>query len=146
MGDHFSTIQFVTTAKSGERYRGYYSLRDKLRNAMPTEAARGPGGAIFSVIDDKIASAVAKVRAEIPKERTGWYTVLIGIAAAVPLAVAAWAVTATVDATKAAGEARSAAQQAKESIGRSTDQQRLQPAPAPAASQTKQIVKGALGK
>jgi deoxycytidine triphosphate deaminase len=114
LGDHFSTIQFFTTIKSGDRYRGYYSLRDKLVNAMPPEAARGPGGAIFSRIDEKIEAAVTRVRSEIPKERTGWYTFLISVAIAVPLAVAAWAVTATIDASKAASEARSATQQIKE--------------------------------
>lgn len=105
-GDHFSTIHFITTVKSGEPYGGQYRLRDRLRNNMPPEAATGPGGAIFTRIALEIESAKSELTSKIPKERSGLYLGLFALVAAICLAIAGWAVMAAQDATKAANEAR----------------------------------------
>lgn len=110
MDDHFSTIQFVTTATSGERYDGQYSLTERLRRHMPPEAAVGPGGEIFSRIEKAIEEAKIELRSEMPKDRLVLFGILFAVVTAVSLAAASWAVVAAMDATRAALEARGAAQ------------------------------------
>jgi len=107
LADHFSTIQFFTTTRNSPRYAGPYSFRDKLRNSMPTSAAAGPGGAIFSRIDGAII--------ELKKEQKGFQSLMLtmlAIMSAVALVATGFAFTATATAFSQGQEAVKSANQA----------------------------------
>ncbi len=113
MDDHFATIQFVTTVKVGEPYRGIYKISEKLRRTIPPEAAVGPGGAIFSKVASDIAAAKQEIRSEIPKDRFGLYLSLIGLLAAISVTIAMWGASTASNARDSAAEANRATADAK---------------------------------
>ncbi len=114
MGEHFCTIQFFTTSRIGQPYNGIYTIRDKLRQNMPVDVAIGQGGAIFSRMAAEIAAAKQEVIAKIPKERSALLVSLLVFAAGVPIAIALWGASVTIEASKAADAARTATREFKD--------------------------------
>jgi len=100
--DHFATIQFFTTTRSGEPYSGRYKLIERLNKNMPIEAATGPGGAIFSTMSKKIEAVKAEIRNEMPKDRLG----LWAIAFSILVGFSGFAWFSAQDAVKASNDAR----------------------------------------
>ena len=96
------------------RYQGPYSLKERLRAHMRPESAKKLGESIFDHIDRSVEDAAARLRSEMPKERTGLYMGLFAVLAAIVLAVAGWAAIAASSATSAATDAKNAANRANE--------------------------------
>jgi deoxycytidine triphosphate deaminase/guanylate kinase len=103
-GDHFSSIQFLTTTRGGVPYAGYYRMRSKLNQHIPLEAASSPGGIIMESIDKAIETAKREILKEIPSDRSNLYMGIFGIFAAVLMGMIAFSYTAMTDVNKATAE------------------------------------------
>lgn len=107
-GDHFSTIQFLTTTRGGVPYTGYYRMRNKLNQHIPLEAASSPGGVIMENIDAAIETAKKEILKEIPKDRSTLYISIFALFATVIIGLIGFAFTAITDANKATSEVQKA--------------------------------------
>ena len=110
-GDHFATIHFLHTCGRVPAYTGRYTVRDRLRSALPVEAIRGPGGAIFSKIEADIDAAKTQLRKEMPRDRSNFFLSILTVIFGGIVAILIWIGQ---DARNAAELARDAATAARE--------------------------------
>lgn len=80
-GNHFSTIEFITTSRPTDPYIQQYQLNERLEKVMGEEALGGPGGTIMELIDSKTASIAARV-SKVEGGNTGSLIAVASVAAA----------------------------------------------------------------